>query len=77
MAANKQENISVKARTIAEESNGNMIYSSGNKIIVIKGLDDYVVVDEKDVLMIYPKGQDQDVKELRKKTLDEYGDQFA
>lgn len=77
LAANKQENISVKARTIAEESNGNMIYSSGNKIIVIKGLDDYVVVDEKDVLMIYPKGQDQDVKELRKKTLDEYGDQFA
>lgn len=77
LAEKDHDNISVKAHTIAEQSSGNMIYSSGSKIVVIKGVNDFVIVDEKDVLMIYPKGHDQDVKEMRKKTLDEFGDQLA
>ena len=68
LAEKDHDNISVKAHTIAEQSSGNMIYSSGSKIVVIKGVNDFVIVDEKDVLMIYPKGHDQDVKEMRKDT---------
>lgn len=77
LAEENQQNISVKAKAIVEESSGNMIYSANNKVVVIKGLHDFVVVDEKEVLMLYPKGQDQEVRELRKKTLDEFGDQLA
>ena len=32
------------------------------KLLVAKGLDDYIIVDEGDVLMIYPKSKEQEVK---------------
>ena len=77
LSSGMESNVSVKAKLIAEEAKGNMVYSSSNKIIVIKGLADYVVVDEDKVLMIYPKGDDQSVKELRQKTKDQFGEDLA
>jgi len=62
---------------IAAQAKGNMIYSSGEKLVVIKGLNDFVVVDEKGVLLIYPKGEDQAVKGLREQAKDQFGDQLA
>ena len=77
LAQHEQENITVKAQLIAAQSKGNMIYSSGEKLVVIKGLNDFVVVDEKGVLLIYPKGEDQAVKGLREQAKDQFGDQLA
>ena len=74
LSSTKNENLSVTADLIAEESNGNMVYSSTKKLIVVKGLEDFVIVEEKDVLLIYPKGDDQSVKELRNKAKDIAGD---
>ena len=31
---------------VSTQANGNMIYSSSGKIVVLKGLNNYVVVDE-------------------------------
>lgn len=36
------------------------------KLAVIKGLDGYIVVDEEDVLLIYPKDQEQEIKAVTK-----------
>ena len=77
LAQHEQENITVKAQLIAAQAKGNMIYSSGEKLVVIKGLNDFVVVDEKGVLLIYPKGEDQAVKGLREQAKDQFGDQLA
>ena len=77
LSSGMESNVSVKTKLIAEEAKGNMVYSSSDKIIVIKGLADYVVVDEDKVLMIYPKGDDQSVKELRQKTKDQFGEDLA
>jgi len=32
--------------------------------VVINGLHDFIVVDEGDVLMIYPKSKEQDIKSI-------------
>jgi len=32
---------------------------------VIKGLKDFIVIDEDDVLLIYPRAEEQDIKKLR------------
>ena len=77
LSEQRASNVSVKAKLIAEEAKGNMVYSSSNKIVVIKGLEDYVVVDEDKVLMVYPKGEDQSVKKLRQITKDQFGDDLA
>lgn len=70
----KQKNLAIKARLIADDAQNNLVYSSSKKIVVLKGLNDFVVVDEDGVLLIYPKNNDQSVKELRQKTKEEFGE---
>ena len=39
---------------------------------VIDGLKDYIVVEKDDVLMIYPKSKEQDIKQIVKKVKDSF-----
>jgi len=36
-----------------------------NKIIIAKDLKDFMVIDEKDVLLIYPKNKEQEIRTVR------------
>ncbi|MFZ4544308.1 MAG: mannose-1-phosphate guanylyltransferase [Saprospiraceae bacterium] len=36
------------------------------KLVVLKGLDDYIIIDEGDILMIVPKSQEQEIKQITK-----------
>ena len=77
LAQGTKDNVAVKAHLIAKQASGNMIYSSSEKLIVVNGLEDFVVVDEGGVLLIYPKGEDQAVKDLRAQAKDQFGDEIA
>lgn len=39
-----------------------IIRSDSKKVVVVKGLEDYIVVDEPDALLIYPKKDEQEIK---------------
>ena len=52
------------------------IFQCTEKLVVLKGLDNYIVVEEEDVLLIYPKGEDQSIKALRNKSKDEFGEEM-
>jgi len=41
------------------------------KMAVIKGLKDYFIIDDGDVLLIYPKSDEQEIKQVRKSISDE------
>ena len=69
------ENAIVNARLLAENASGNLIKTDTNKIVVLDSLDDFIVVEEKEILLIFPKSKDQDIKELRKRVKDKFGDQ--
>jgi len=43
-----------------------IVKSDGKKLVVIKDLKDYIVIDEPDVLLVYPKAQEQEIKALKK-----------
>lgn len=43
-----------------------IVISNNYKQIVIKGLKDYIVIDEQDALLIYPKSDEQEIKEVVK-----------
>ena len=43
-----------------------IVRSDSKKIVVIKGLDNYIVVDEPNALLIYPKGDEQEIKAVVK-----------
>ena len=69
------ENAVVNTRLLAENSSGNMIKTDTNKIVVLDSLDDFIVVEEKEILLIFPKTKEQDIKQLRERVKDKFGDQ--
>lgn len=50
---------------------------NSHKAVIIDGLEDYIVVDDDQVLLIYPKGKEQEIKALSGKFVDAFGDQFS
>ena len=77
LSKDEKENIAVKAHLITAKAQGNMIYASKEKLVVLKGLENFVIVDEADVLLIYPKGEDQEVKALREQAKDRFGNEIV
>lgn len=57
-------NAVVNANVILENASNNIIRSDADKLIVIDGLNDYIIVDKDGVLLIYPKAKEQDIKKI-------------
>lgn len=57
-------NAVVNAKVILENAHNNIIRSDAKKMIIIDGLDDFIIVDKEDVLLIYPKSKEQDIKRI-------------
>ena len=74
---NTADNAIVNARVLSEDATGNMIRTANNKVVVIDGLKDYIVVDKEDVLLIYPKSKEQDIKKVLTNVKETYGDKYA
>lgn len=60
----ESKNAIVNAKVYAEESSGNIIRTENGKTVVIKGLNDYIVVDKQDTLLIFPKKEEQKIKQI-------------
>lgn len=54
----------INAKVVLENASGNIIRSDANKLIVVDGLHDYIIVDKEGVLLIYPKSKEQDIKRI-------------
>ena len=54
----------INAKVILENASNNIVRSDANKLIVIDGLNDYIIVDKGGVLLIYPKSKEQDIKRI-------------
>ncbi len=62
----KYDNVTLAKNTAISDSTGNLIrLGDKEKLIVIKGLHDFIVIDEGDVLLIYPRGKEQEIKQIR------------
>ena len=77
MRKNESGNAVVNARTLVDDSSGNMIRTKNNKIVVIDGIRDYIIVDKEEVLLIFPKSKEQDIKKTLQKVKDQFGEQYG
>ena len=59
-----QENATLGAQTIFRDANGNMIRTESGKKVIIQGLQDFIVVEKDDVLLICPRKDEQDIKQI-------------
>ena len=60
----KSENAIGTAHVIPFDSHRNMIQVSNNKLTVIQGLDEYIIVDTEDVLLICKKEDEQNIRQI-------------
>ena len=70
-------NAIVNTRLQSSDAFGNMIRTKTNKIVVIDGISDYIIVDEDEVLLIFPKAKEQEIKEVLKATTKNFGEQYS
>lgn len=70
-------NAIVRAATHLKDASGNMIYSATDKLIVIDGINDYIIVDKEDVLLLFPKVKEQTIKSLLTEISQTFGDNFT
>lgn len=62
--SDKDENNNVikQGHTLTYNATGNIIRTQSDKLVVLEGLNDYIVVDTADALLICPKKEEQQIK---------------
>ena len=73
----ESENAIVNSRVLADDASGNMIRTKSDKVVVVDGLQDYIIVDKDEVLLIYPKSKEQDIKKTLQKVKSKFGDHLG
>ena len=72
-----KNNATVRAVTHLKNAGENMIFTTSEKLVVIEGLSDFIVVDKENVLLIYPKGKEQNIKNLLMEISHTFGEKFT
>ncbi len=71
------DNAVVNSRVLADDASGNMIRSKKDKIVVVDGLKDYIIVDKDEVLLIFPKTKEQDIKKVLQNVKANFGEEYG
>ena len=71
------DNAVVNAKILADDASGNMIRTKDDKVVVVEGLKDYVIVDKDEVLLIFPKEKEQDIKKVLQNVKAKFGEEYG
>jgi mannose-1-phosphate guanylyltransferase len=72
-----EQNAVIRAKVLAEDASGNLIRTKSDKLVVIEGLNDFIVVENDEVLLIFPKSKEQDIKSLLQKVKSKFGEHYG
>ncbi len=59
-----RQNAVVGAETIFRDASGNMVRTESGKKVIIQGLNDFIVVEKDDVILICPRKDEQEIKQI-------------
>ncbi len=60
-------------KVILEDTHNCLVRVTPDKLVVVGGLDDVIIIDEGDVLLIWPKNREQEIKGVTKVVKDRFG----
>lgn len=71
-------NVTQNCRLLQEDCSGN-VFAIGDrgKIVVAKGLKDYIVADDGNVLLIYPLADEQNIRRIVNDVKDRFGEEYV
>ncbi len=70
-------NAIVRAQTHLKEASGNIIFTEKGKLVVVEGLNNYIIVEKEDVLLIFPKEKEQEIKTLLTEVSEKHGKNYT
>jgi len=73
----ENENVSINAQSIFIETTNTILRTSKDKVTVVKGLDNYIIVENEDSLVILPKQDEQEIKTIRNLVMDKFGKHYG
>jgi mannose-1-phosphate guanylyltransferase len=76
LAKDYLENAVAGDNVVVIDATKNMVHADNKKLVLLQGLDDFIVVDTKDVLMICKKDKEQEIKEYVAEIKRSKGDKF-
>ena len=71
-----QGNALLGGKTIALDTSDCLVRLPAGKLAVLKVLQNYIVVDEEDVLLVFPKSKEQEIKQVTALVKAETGDKY-
>lgn len=77
MTKDDNNNVIINAKAYVDETTKNIIHTPKDKIVVVKGLENYVIVENEEVLLIYPKREEQKIKKVRDEVKKEFGEHLG
>jgi mannose-1-phosphate guanylyltransferase len=72
-----QQNAAVGGEVIFRDSSNNMVRTQSGKRVVIQGLENFIVIEKEDVLLICPKKDEQDIKQIAAQVKEDFGNEFV
>ena len=77
LAKDSNNNAVVNALTLFKNASDNIIRTDTNKVVIVDGIEHYIIVDTASVLMIYPKEKEQSIKELLGEVKEKFGNNLS
>lgn len=70
----ENENVFINSKSLTDNASNNIVRTLGNKLVVLKDIDNYIIVEDEEVLLIYPRGDEQGIKNVRNLAKDRFGE---
>lgn len=72
-----QNNVVVNAKAEFINASNNILRTQKGKIAILEGLNDFIVVEDENILLITPKSSEQNIKDIRQSIMNMYGENFG
>ena len=73
----EQGNVFHAERILTEDVHNTYVRGPQGKLIVVGGVDDLLIIDEGDVLVVYPRSREQEIKQLRGRAEAAHGEEYV
>lgn len=70
-------NVLVGTHVITQDVHNTYVRGPEGKLMVVGGVDDLLIIDEGDVLVVYPRNREQEIKALRGEAERRFGENFV
>lgn len=71
-----KENVIIGKNVMTFDTSNSIVNVPHDKLVILDGLDDYIIVESDDILLVTPKSKEQNIKQLLTKIRQNKGDEY-